>query len=93
MTTRSQKIQADAELVSGNFQASVVRKSPSENLIASSSKSPRVQPQNLSEIKTSLRKEIMSDLANMLADNQKEMLKLLAPLKKKTTSPSDKPRF
>ena len=83
MTTRSQKRKAVAELVSGDFEASVAENSASENLIASSSKFPRVKPENLNEIKTSLRREILSDLAKMLAENQKEMLKLLAPLNKK----------
>ena len=34
-------------------------------------------------MKTSLRKEIMSDLTKILAENQKEMLKLIVPLNKK----------
>ena len=42
-----------------------------------------MEPENLAEIKTSLRKEIMSDLTKILAENQKEMLKLIAPLNKK----------
>ena len=83
MTTRSQKRKAVAELVSGDFETSVTEKSPPKNLVARSSKSPRMQPENLDEIKTSLRKEIMSDLTKILAENQKEMLKLLAPLSKK----------
>ena len=83
MTTRSQKRKAVAELVSGDFETSVTEKSPPKNLLARSSKSPRMQPENLDEIKTSLRKEIMSDLTKILAENQMEMLKLLAPLSKK----------
>ena len=83
MTTRSQKRKAVAELVSGDFEACVAENSPPENFIASSSKSPKIEPENLNEIKTSLRKEIMSDLAKMLAENQKVMLKLIAPLIKK----------
>ena len=73
MTTRSQKKKAVSELVSGDFEASVAENDPTEILIASSSKSPRIQSENLNEIKTSLRKEIMSDLPNMLAENQKEI--------------------
>ena len=65
MTTRSQRRKAVAELVSGDFETSVVENNPRENLVASSSKSPRIQPENLDEIKTSLRKEIMSDLAKI----------------------------
>ena len=71
--------------MSGDFETSVVENSPSENLIASSSKVPRMEPESLIEIKTSLRKEIMSDLTKTLAENQKEMLKLIAPLNKKQT--------
>ena len=85
MTTRSQKRKAVAELVSGDFETSVAENSSSENLVASSSKVPRMEPENLIEIKTSLRKEIMSDLTKILAENQKEMLKLIAPLNKKQT--------
>ena len=62
MTTRSQKRKAVAELVSGDFEASVAENTSSENLMAGSSKVPRVEPENLEEIKTSLRKKIMSDL-------------------------------
>ena len=83
MTTRSQKRKAVPELVSGVFEASVVENSLTEILNASSSNSRRIQPENLNEIKTSLRKEIMSDLAKMLAENQKDMLKLIAQLNKK----------
>ena len=85
MTTRSQKRKAVAELVSGDFETSVAENSPSENLIPSFSKIPRLEPESLTEIKTSLRKEIMSDLTKILAENQKEMLKLIAPLDKKQT--------
>ena len=57
MTTRSQKRRAIAELVSGDFEASVAENTPSENLIFGPSKVPRVEPENLEEIKTSLRKK------------------------------------
>ena len=83
MTTRSQKRKAVAELVSGDFETSITENFPPETLVASSSKIPRIEPENLAEIKTSLRKEIMSDLTKILAENQKEMLKLIAPLNKK----------
>ena len=85
MTTRSQKRKAVAELVSGDFETSVTENLPPEALVASSSKIPRIESQDLTEIKTSLRKEIMSDLTKILAENQKEMLKLIAPLNKKQT--------
>ena len=55
------------------------------NPVAGTSKSPRVLTENLEEIKSSLRKEIMSDLTKILAENQKEMLKLIAPPVKKQT--------
>ena len=83
MRTRSQKRKAVAEVDSGEFEALVAENIQSENLIAGPSKTLRVEPENLDEIKTSLRKEIMSDLAKMLAENQKEMLKLIAPRRRK----------
>ena len=76
MTTRSQKRKAVAELLSGEFEASVAENSSSENLIAGPSKTHRVEPENLDEIKISLRKIIMSDLTKFIAENQKELLKL-----------------
>ena len=89
MTTRSQKRKAVAELVSGDFEASIAENTPFENLIALPSKVPRVEPENLEEIKTSLRKEIMSDLTKILAENQKEMPILIAPLNKKQPASSN----
>ena len=89
MTTTSQKRKNVAELVSGDFEVSVTENSLSEHLVASSSKVPRVEPESLVEIKTSLRKEIMSDVTKILAENQKEMLKLIAPLNKKQTVRTD----
>ena len=83
MTTRSQKRKAVAELISGDFEASLAENNSTENLIASSSKNPRLELENLEEIKTTLRKEIISDLTKILAENQKEMLKLIAPVSKK----------
>ena len=83
MTTRSQKRKAVAELVSDDFEASLAINNSTENLIASSSKNPRLEPENLEEIKTTLRREIMPDLTKILAENQKEMLKLIAALNKK----------
>ena len=80
MTTRSQKRKAVAELVSGEFKASVVENNSSENIVAGPSKTLRVEPENL---KTSSRQEILSDLIKILAESQKEMLKLIAHLNKK----------
>ena len=83
MTTRSQKRKTAAELVSGDFEASIAENNTTENLVTGPSKNPRKEPENLEEIKTSLRREIMTDLTKILAENQKEMLKLIAPLNKK----------
>ena len=80
MTNRSQKRKAVAELVSGEFESSVAENNSSENLVRGPSKTLRVEPENLDEIKTSLRKETMSDLTMILSENQKEMPKLIAPL-------------
>ena len=83
MTTRSLKGRAIAELASGEFETSESENIPSGDLITSSSKAPRTEPENLDEIKTSLRKEILADLTKILTENQKEMLKLIAPLSEK----------
>ena len=83
MTTRSQRRKAVADLVSGDFEAFVAENIQSENLIAGPSKTLRVEPENLDETETSLRKKIVSDLAKMLAENQKEMLKRIALMSKK----------
>ena len=80
MTTRSQNRKTVAELVSGEFEVFAAENTQSENCVASSSKSPKIQSEKLDEIKTSLRKEIMSDLTKILAEHQKEMLTLLAPI-------------
>ena len=86
MTTRSQKRRAVAELVSGDFETSVVDNNSTEDLIAGPSKNPRIETENLEEIKTSLRKEVMSHLTETLAENQKEIFKLIAPLSKKRST-------
>ena len=86
MTTRSQKKKAVAELVSGDFETPVNENIPPEDLIAGPSKTLRIEPENLDEIKTSLRKEVLSDLSKIVAENQKEMLKLIAPLSGKRTT-------
>ena len=85
MTTRSQKRKAAEELVSTEVETPLPEISQNENLVAGTSKSPRVISENLEDIKTTLRKEIMSDLTKILAENQKEMLKLIAPPIKKQT--------
>ena len=85
MTTRSQKRKAVEELVSTEIETPMPETSQNLNPVAGTSKSPRVLTENLEEIKSSLRKEIMSDLAKILAENQKEILKLIAPPVKKQT--------
>ena len=85
MTTRSQKRKAVEELVSTEMETPITEVNQNLNPVAGSSKSPRVTTENLEEIKSSLRKEIMFDLTKILAENQKEMLKLIAaPVKKQT---------
>ena len=83
MTTRSQKRKAAEELISTEIETSLPENTPSVNPVAGTSKSPKITSDNLEEIKSSLRKEIMSDLTKILAENQKEMLKLIAPTTKK----------
>ena len=85
MTTRSQKRKAVEELVSTEIETPMPETSQNLNPVAGTSESPRVLTENLEEIKSSLRKEIMSDLTKILAENQKEMLKLLAPTSKEQT--------
>ena len=89
MTTRIQKRKAVPELVFGDFEASVAENSQSENLVAGPSKSPKMQAENMDELKTSLRKAIISNLTRILPENQKEMLKLIAPTVKKSTNLKD----
>ena len=72
MTTRSQKRKTVAELISQDSETLVNENIPSEDLIAGPSKTLRIEPENLDEMKTSLRKEILSDLSKILAENQKE---------------------
>ena len=50
MTIRSQKRKAVAELVSGEFEASIAETIQSGNLIAGPSETLRVEPENLDEI-------------------------------------------
>ena len=83
MTTRSQKRKAVNELVSGEFETSLTENNLAENSVASCSKTTRNEPEDLNELKASLRIEILSDLSKILAENQKEMFKLKAPLRKK----------
>ena len=83
MTTRSQKRKAIEELVSVDRETPLSGNNQNENPVVGTTKSPKVQTENLEEIKSTLRKEILSDLTKVLAENQKEMLKLTAPVAKK----------
>ena len=67
MTTRIQERNAVAELVSGEFETSSAENNQTENYVAGTSKSPEIQSEKLDQIKTSLRKEIMSDSTKILA--------------------------
>ena len=83
MTTRRQKRKAVNELVSGEFETSLTENNLTENLVPSCSKTTRTESEDLNELKASLRKETLSDSSKILAENQKEMFKLIAPLSKK----------
>ena len=82
MTTRSQKRKAVAELASGEFEGSTAENNQTKSYVAGSSKSPKIQSEK-PEITTSLRKAVISDLTKILAENQKEMFKVIAPVVKK----------
>ena len=77
MTTRSQKRKATVEPNPTNFETPLADNNQTEELIPGPSKNPRIYSENLDDIKSSLRKEIMSDIANLLSENRKEMLKLI----------------
>ena len=72
MTTRSQKRESVAEFSSGEFEASTSENNLVDNLVAGPSKSPKIQPERLDEIRMSLGREIMSDLTKIPADNQRK---------------------
>ena len=71
------------EVASGELEASSAEIYQVESCVASTSKSPRIQTENLDEIKTCLRREIMADLTKILAKNQKQMLELITPALRK----------
>ena len=84
ITTRTQTKKKEVEdLVSANLGTPMSGGNQHENLVAGTSKSRKLQSENLDEIKSSLRKEIMSYFTKTLAENQMEMLKLIAPTAKK----------
>ena len=55
-----------------------------KNCAAGPSESPKIQAEKLDEIKTSFRKELMSDLTKIPPENKKGMVKLKAPVVTKT---------
>ena len=71
MTTRSQKRKAVEKLVSVDQKTPWARNNQRENPVVGTSKSPNVRTENLEEIKSTLRKEILSDLTKVLDENQK----------------------
>ena len=82
MTTRGQKRKAVKELVSRDMKTAITENNPKETLIAGPSKLPKILLESLDDTKTSLSKEIMSDLSKILAETQKEVLQLIAPTSK-----------
>ena len=56
MTTRCEKRKAVAELVSGDFEASVTENRKTLNLVPGPDKSPKIQAEKLDEMKTLLKK-------------------------------------
>ena len=86
MTTRSQKRKAVEQLVSIEQETPLSGNVQNENHEAGTSKSPKIQTENLDEIKATLRKEILPDLTKILAENQRELLKLIALVAKKQTT-------
>ena len=79
MTTRSQKRTAVEVLVSAEVETPLAGNSQNTNPVVGTSKSTKVHTESLEEMKSALRREI-SDLTKILAKNQKEMLKLIAPV-------------
>ena len=85
MTFRSQKRKAVEKIVSGEFETPVTEDSQPENRI-SGLVNPVEQPENLEEMKKYLRKQLMSDLGKIFAQNQKERMKPVAPIDKKSSA-------
>ena len=83
MTTSSHKRKAVEEVVSVDQDAPLSGKNQNENPVAGTNKSPNVRTEKLEELKSTLRKEILADLTSSLAENQKEMHRLIAPFAKK----------
>ena len=88
-TTRSQKRRNDqqnsGEIVSEGLISPIVAENPcslnQDDEVAGPSrpKSPRVENSLLESLRISLKEEITSEIKNLLAESQREMLKLLKP--------------
>ena len=83
LEARKEKRKAVEKLVSAEIETPLAGSSQSINPVAGTSKPPKVHTENLEEMKFTLRKEILSDRAKNLVENQKEILKLIAPAAKK----------
>ena len=90
MTTRSQRRRkAVEELISVDQETPVSENHQSENPVVGTSKSPKVRTENLEEKKSTHKKEILSDITKILAENQKEILELIALVAKKRATMTD----
>ena len=85
-TTRSQKRKEVEQPTSIEQESPLSGNNLNENPVAGTSKSPKVRAEKLKEINFILRKEILSDLTKITAENQKEMLKPIAHVAKKQAS-------
>ena len=88
MSTRCQKRKSVQELMSGEVESSSTRNSENFNLdqvSGPSGNSQKIRNKNLDAINSSVRTKTMTDLAKMLAENQKELFNLIAPTIKKKT--------
>ena len=72
MTTSNQKRNAVEELVSEDLEVPTTDNIAAKNPIDGSSQSRRIQLENLDDNKASLRMEVMSDLTEILAGNQRK---------------------
>ena len=84
MTTRSQKRETVEELVSADLETALSGNNQNVNPVAGTSNSPKIQTEKLEERKSTIRKEILSDLTKILAEIQKEIAKTNSSCSKKT---------
>ena len=69
MTTRSRKRNAVGQFVSFDQETPLSGNDQNEKPVAGTSKSLKVQTENLEKIKSTFRNEILSDLTKILAKN------------------------